>query len=57
MKIKDIMNNVDLPSAVPTHVYDKQTKKIYTAEMHGHLRAVRRDFANGRMMIPKVKKI
>jgi hypothetical protein len=27
-----------------------------TKEMHGHLRAVRNAMAEGRMMIPKVKK-
>jgi hypothetical protein len=30
--------------------------KIYTTETHGHLRAVRRDMAEGRMMVPKIKK-
>jgi hypothetical protein len=55
--IKDIADSLGQPSAAPTHVYDPQTKKIYTTEMHGHLRAVRRDMAAGRMMIPKVKKI
>lgn len=43
--IKDITNNLGQPSAAPSHVYDRQTKKIYTTEMHGHLRAVRRDIA------------
>jgi hypothetical protein len=55
--IKDITNNLGQPSAAPSHVYDPQTKKIYSTEMHGHLRAVRRDFVNGRLMIPKRKKI
>jgi hypothetical protein len=55
--IKDITNNVGQPSAAPSHVYDRQTKKIYTAEDHGHLRAVRKDMAAGQMMIPRVKKV
>jgi hypothetical protein len=55
--IKDITNNLGQPSAAPTHVYDPSTKRIWTAKDHGHHRAVRRDFTNGRMMIPKVKKI
>jgi hypothetical protein len=55
--IKDITNNLSQSSASPSHVYDRQTRKIYTAEMHGHLRPVRRDFAAGKMMVPKVKKI
>ena len=55
--VKDIANNEGQPSAAPSHVYDRQTKKIWTAEDHGHLRAVRRDMANGRLMIPKVKKV
>jgi hypothetical protein len=55
--IKDITNNIGQPSATPTHIYDRQNKKIYTVEHHGHLRAVRSDFANGRMMIPRRKKI
>jgi hypothetical protein len=54
--IKDIAANLGQSSAAPSHVYDPQTKRIWTAEMHEHLRAVRRDFANGRMMMPKVKK-
>jgi hypothetical protein len=55
--IKDIIKNVDQPSAAPTHVYDPQQKKIYTAEMHGHLRAVRRDLVAGRpVWIPKETK-
>jgi hypothetical protein len=54
--IKDITNNLGQPSAAPSHVYDPQTRKIYTAEDHGHLRAVRRDMADGKMMVPKVKK-
>jgi hypothetical protein len=55
--IKDIINNLGQPSAAPTHVYDPQTKRIWTAEDHGHLRAVRNDMAAGKMMVPKVKKI
>jgi hypothetical protein len=55
--IKDIAHTLGQPSAAPSHVYDRQTKKIFTAEDHGHLRAVRRDFVNGRMMVPKTKKI
>jgi hypothetical protein len=54
--IKDITNRVGQPSAAPSHIDDHKQKKIYTTEMHGHLR-VRRDFVNGRMVIPKVKKI
>jgi hypothetical protein len=54
--IKDITNNLPQPSAGPTHVYDRQTKRIWTTEDHGHLRAVRRDMANGRMMVPRHKK-
>jgi hypothetical protein len=50
--IKDIANNLGQPSAPPSHVYDPQTKRIWTAEDHGYLRAVRRDFAAGKMMIP-----
>jgi hypothetical protein len=45
--IRDIAKNMDQPSAAPTHVYDRQTKKIYTQEMHGHLRSVRKAFADG----------
>jgi hypothetical protein len=55
--IKDITSNIGQPSATPSHIYDKQTKRIWTAEDHGHLRAVRNDMADGKMMIPKVKKI
>jgi hypothetical protein len=55
--IKDITNNLGQSSTASTHVYDRQGKKIYSAEDHGHLRAVPRDFANGRMMISKVNKI
>jgi hypothetical protein len=55
--IKDITNNLGLSSAAPSHIYDPSTKRIWTAEDHGHLRAVRRDMANGRMMVPKTKKI
>jgi hypothetical protein len=40
-----------------THVYDNAQKKIYTTEMHRHLRAVRGDMAEGRMMIPRRKKV
>jgi hypothetical protein len=29
---------------------------IYTAEMHGHLGAVRKAFADGKMIVPKIKK-
>jgi hypothetical protein len=54
--IKDIAPNLGQPSAAPTHIYDPQTKKICPTEKKGHLRAVRRDMANGRMMIPRVKK-
>jgi hypothetical protein len=55
--IKDIAQTLGQPSAAPTHVYDPSTKRIRTTEDHGHLRAVRMDMANGRMMVPKVKKI
>ena len=55
--IKDITNNLGQLSAVPSHVYDPSTRRTWTVEDHGHLRAVRRDFANGRLMIPKDKKI
>ena len=55
--IKDITDNVGQSSAAPTHIYDRQNKKIYSAEDHGHLRAVRKDFAAGRMMVPRHKKI
>ncbi len=54
MKIRDIATNVGQPSAAPSHVYDPGQRKIYTVEDHGHLRAVRRDFANGRMMVPRL---
>jgi hypothetical protein len=55
--IKDIAT-LGQPSAAPTHVYDPQTKKIWTAEMHGHLRAVRNDMAAGRpVWIPKTEKV
>jgi hypothetical protein len=55
--IRDIATNVGQSSAAPSHIYDPQTKKIWTSEDHGHLRAVRGDMADGRMMIPKVKKV
>ena len=55
--IKDITNNLGQPSAAPSHIYDPQTKRIWTAEDHGHLRAVRSDMAAGKMMVPKTKKI
>jgi hypothetical protein len=52
--IKDITNNLGQSSAAAaTHVYDRQNKKIYTAEDHGHLHAIRRDFAEGKMVVPK----
>jgi hypothetical protein len=54
--IKDITNNLGQPSAAASHVYDPQTKRIWTAEMHGHLRGIRRDMAAGKMMVPKIKK-
>jgi hypothetical protein len=54
--IKDIRNNLGQPSAAPSHVYDPSTKRIWTTEVHGHLRAVRRDFAAGKMMVPRDKK-
>jgi hypothetical protein len=56
MKVKELQEKLGQPSAAPTHIYDPQQKKIYTAEMHGHLRAVRRDVANGRMMVPRTPK-
>ena len=56
MKIKELLNQ-STGSAETTHIYDRSTNRIWTAEDHGHLRAVGRDFAAGRMMIPKVKKI
>jgi hypothetical protein len=56
MKVKELQEKLGQPSAAPTHVYDPATKRIWTAEMHGHLRAVRRDFANGRMMVPRTPK-
>jgi hypothetical protein len=55
--IKDIINNLGQSSAAPSHVYDPSTKRIYTAEDHSHLRAVRRDFAAGKMMVPRRKKL
>jgi hypothetical protein len=54
--IKDITNNLGHPSAAPSHVYDPQTRRIWTAEDHGHLRAVRKAFADGKMVVPKIKK-
>jgi hypothetical protein len=54
--IKDIINNLGQSSAAPSHVYDRSTKKIWTAEDHGHLRAVRRDFAEGKMMVPRSRR-
>jgi hypothetical protein len=51
---KELHEKVGQPSAAPTHVYDPATKRIWTAEMHGHLSAVRRDFAAGKMMVPKL---
>jgi hypothetical protein len=42
--IKDL-NQPDASATRPTHVYDRQTKKIRTTEMHDHMRAVHRDMA------------
>jgi hypothetical protein len=55
MRVKELQEKLGQPSAAPiaTHIYDPGTKRIWTSEMHGHLRSVRRDFANGRMMIPR----
>jgi hypothetical protein len=55
--IKDITNNLGQPSAAPSHVYDPSTMRIWTAEDHGHLRAVRVDMAEGKLMVPRRKKI
>ena len=54
--IKDIVDNLSQPSAAPSHVYDPQTKRIWTAEDHGHLRAIRRHMAVGKRMVPKTNK-
>jgi hypothetical protein len=51
--IKDITNDLGQPSAAPSHIYDKQRKQAFTVEMHGHLLAIQRDFAEGKMMVPK----
>jgi hypothetical protein len=43
-------------SPAPTHEYDRGMKKIYTAEMHGHLLKAREDMAAGRTVwVPKRK--
>ena len=55
--IKDIVEYVGESSTAPSHIYDPQTKKLWTAEDHGHLREVRKDMAAGKMMVPRVKKV
>jgi hypothetical protein len=52
--IREVHRQVGPVPAV-THVYDRSQGKIYTTEMHAHLRTVRRDMAAGKMMIPKVR--
>ena len=57
MKVKDLKEHLGQPSAAPTHVYDRATKRTWTAERHGILRGVRRDIAEGRpVWIPKETK-
>jgi hypothetical protein len=51
------LNHTSASSAPATHVYDRDSKKIYTASMHGHLRAVRADIADGKpVWIPRATK-
>jgi hypothetical protein len=46
-----------LPHETRLQSREARASKIYTVEHHGHLRAVRRDMAKGRMMIPRRKKL